>query len=174
MNKVLIVLACVVGSIAGLLPAALAEESPFLMDRAAWLKLSTREKSMYVQGFTRGLAMGAAMPEISQFHVPGWKVSDFVLYTNRFYGNRLNASISVPFIYMIQSLDMQGSKHADIDDVVENFRGMTQVETVHWLQSTFNRLNKEIVTHQSPAEQDSYDGMLEDLGRLNQQKQEVP
>ncbi len=119
-----------------------AENPPSFMDRGTWIKLSTREKTMYIQGFTRGLAMGAAMPKISQLHIPGWKVNDIVLYTNRFYGNRLNARISVPFIYMIQSLDMQGSKHEDIDEVVENFRRMNQAETVHWLRSAFATMNE--------------------------------
>ncbi len=125
-----------------------AEDPPFLMDRGAWIKLSTREKSMYIQGLTRGLAIGAAMPKISQLHMPWWKVNDIVLYTNRFYGNRLNARIPVPFIYMIQSLDVQGSKHEDIDEVVENFRRMTQAETVRWLRSAFETMNDEPADHQ--------------------------
>ncbi len=139
--KYLYALTCFVLLLVGPLQQAYAEDPPFLMDRAAWIKLSTREKSMYIQGLTRGLAMGTAMPKISQLHVPGWKVNDIVLYTNRFYGNRLNARISVPFIYMIQSLDLQGSKHEDIDEVVENFRRMNQEKTVDWLRSAFDTLN---------------------------------
>ncbi len=143
MMKALYILTCFVVLFVGPLQQSHAEDPPFLMDRGAWIKLSTREKSMYIQGLTRGLAMGAAMPKISQLHVPGSKVNDIVLYTNRFYGNRLNAGISVPFIYMIQSLDVQGSKHEDIDEVVENFRRMNQMETVRWLRSAFDTMNDE-------------------------------
>lgn len=141
MMKALYILTCFVVLFVGPLEQGHAEDPPSFMDRGAWIKLSTREKSMYIQGFTRGLAMGSAMPKISQLHIPGWKVNDMVLYTNRFYGNRLNARISVPFIYMIQSLDMQGSKHEDIDEVVENFRRMNQMETVRWLRSAFDTMN---------------------------------
>ena len=141
MIKSLYILICFLVLFVAPLQQVHAENPPSFMDRGAWIKLSTREKSMYIQGFTRGLAMGAAMPKISQLHIPGWKVNDIVLYTNRFYGNRLNARISVPFIYMIQSLDMQGSKHEDIDEVVENFRRMNQAEAVHWLRSAFGTMN---------------------------------
>ncbi len=143
MMKALYILTCFVVLFVGMLEQGHAGDPPFLMDREAWIKLSTREKSMYIQGLTRGLSMGAAMPNIAQLHLPGWKVNDIVLYTNRFYGNRLNARISVPIIYMIQALDVQGSKHEDIDKVVENFRRMNQMETVHWLRSAFDTMNDE-------------------------------
>lgn len=143
MMKALYILACFVVLSVWTLEQSHAENPPVLMDRGAWIKLSTREKSMYIQGLTRGLAMGAAMPKISKLHVPGWKVNDIVLYTNRFYGNRLNAEISVPIIYMIQALDVQGSAHEDIDAVVENFRRMNQAETIRWLRSAFETMNDE-------------------------------
>lgn len=164
--KTVYILTALVVLFVGPLQQAHAEDTPFLMDRKTWIQLSAREKSMYLQGFTRGLAMGAAMPEVTQFHVPGSKVNDIVIYTDRFYGNFLNARISVPFIYMIQSLEVQGSKHEDIDEVVQNFRGMTQVETVRWLRSTFDAINKETTAQQSRAEQDSYDSMLKHLDPL--------
>ena len=165
MKTVYILIALVV-LLVGPLQQAYAKDDPFLMDRKTWIQLSAREKLMYLQGFTRGLAMGAAMPEVTQFHVPGSKVNDIVLYVDRFYGNFLNARISVPFVYMIQSLEVQGSKHEDIDEVVQNFREMTQVETVRWLRSTFDAINKKAAAQRSRTEQDSYDRMLEDLSPL--------